>query len=165
VVVGLAGLLLLGAGIAEARLVRERGSGWDAEARAGATRAAALFASLSAHLRASGGDRRFAERMAADEPVVAEILADVAFVQHLGRQERAQLVRFEPVSARPAGPYLAEVLAREYWITRVEPAGDGATRSDVVLVRYALRREAGGWRVADWVVEAGGAGQGAEAPR
>jgi hypothetical protein len=149
-----AGLALLAAAMSEARGARALETAWfDDGARDGAARAAELFASLSAHLRSSGGDPRFTDRIAADPPVVAELLADIAFAQHRGQVERAQLVRCDVRSVKPVGLDLAEVRAKEYWVTRREGAAGPSTRSDVVAVRYAMRRDGGGWRVADWVVD------------
>lgn len=156
------GLALLLAAAAEAIRKEQADRAWlDDGAREEAFRGAARFATLAAHLRASGGDPRFADRIPADPPVVAELLSDITVAQHHGLVERAQLVRFEPRAVDAVGPELAEVRATEYWITRSGgPAGE-ATRSDVVPVRYAMRRDAGGWRVADWALDGGRA---AEAP-
>ncbi|WP_242393099.1 hypothetical protein [Anaeromyxobacter oryzisoli] len=150
--VGVAGLALLCGAVVEASSRREDGTWLDAASREAAARSAALFASLSGHLRASGGDRRFAERLPADDGVVSEVLADIAFVQHQGREERPQLVQFEVREVKPVAPGLAEVRAREFWVTR--STRDGASsRSDVVPVRYAVRRDGRGWRVADWDID------------
>jgi hypothetical protein len=151
-----AGVAGLAAARCEAGAAGRGAEGWfDASARRGAADTAALFASLSAHLRASGGDRRFAERIAADDAVVSEILADIAFVQHRGRAERPELVKFELGEVKPVAPGLAEVRAREFWVTRIEDGGRGSTRSDVVPVRYAVRRDGASWRVVDWDIDVG----------
>lgn len=151
VFVGVAGVALFCATLIEARSGRDDAAWFDAEAREGAARSGALFASLSAHLRASGGDRRFAERIPGDEAVISEILADIASVQHRGHDERAQLVKFEVLEVKPVAPGLAEVQAREFWVTR----SGASSRSDIVPVRYAVRRDGGSWRVADWRIDLG----------
>jgi hypothetical protein len=148
-----AGLVLLAAAAVEASRARRAEAEWlDGTARTGAANAAALFASLTGHLRASGGDPRFADRLPADPPVIAELLADIAFVQHRERLENPRLVKFDLRSVEAVGPGLAEVRAREYWITTTQHRGEVSTRSDAVTVRYAVRRDAGTWRVADWAV-------------
>jgi hypothetical protein len=151
-----AGLALLGVAWWDGSRTHSPDAWLDATAREEATKAARLFAAMSAHLHASSGDARFAERLAADEPVIRELLADAAFVQQSGREEHSKLVEFRVVGLRAVGPDIAELRAREYWVTRSRgPAGEGV-RSDVTPVRYALRREAGGWRVADWTIDLGG---------
>ena len=147
--------LLLAAAEDAVREGRADRAWFDDGAREEAFRGAATFATLTAHLRASGGDPRFADRIPADPPVVAELLSDITVAQHHGLVERAQLVRFEPRAADAVGPELAEVRATEYWVTRSVGAAGEAVRSDVVAVRYAMRRDAGGWRVADWAFDGG----------
>jgi hypothetical protein len=157
-VVGLAGALLLLAATLEARQAERAEKEWlDPAAAEAASAVVARFASLAAHLRATSGDSRFADRIPADPPVVGELVADIAFAQHQGLVERAQLVRIERRSLEAVGLDVAELRATEYWITRSEGPAGPATRSDVVSVRYALRRDAGGWRVADWALDDGAA--------
>lgn len=155
----LAGAVLLAVAVAEARGSRGSEAWLDGTARAEAVKAARLFAAMSAHMRASNADRRFAERLAADEPVVDEILADIAWVQHRGREERPRLMDFRAGEVRAAGAGFAELTAREYWVTRSVGSGGEAVQTDVVQVRYALRRTGLGWRVADWMFDSGAASE------
>jgi hypothetical protein len=114
-----------------------------------------LFVALSAHLRSAGGDPRFAERLPAGPPVVDELLAEVAYLQRSHRAEAPHLVRLEIRDVRSVGLETAVVRTREFWVTREAGAADRPARSDVVAARYDLRREAAGWRIAAWEVDAG----------
>ncbi|HSN90496.1 MAG TPA: hypothetical protein VLS93_04650 [Anaeromyxobacteraceae bacterium] len=152
--------LLAWSALAAARREGPAGAWLDGAAREGAVEAARRFAALSAHLHGSGGDPRFAERLDADEAVVAELLAEVAFARHAGRVEEPRLVRLEALEVRAAGAEVAEVRAREFWVTRTVAAGREEIRSDVVATRTAMRRGGAGWRVAGWTVEIPGDGEG-----
>ncbi len=152
----IAGFALLLAALADARHAERSGADWlDGREREGAAGTAALFARLSSHFRASGGDPRFSDRIPADPPVIAELQADVAFARHGGLVERPRLVKFEALEVVPDGPGFAKVRATEYWITQTEGPEEPSVRSDVVSVRYAMRRDAAGWRVADWILDGG----------
>ncbi len=132
----------------------------DADRR-GATDAVQLFLTLSTHLRAADGDTRFAERIPASDEVVDEVMRDVAFLRHAARQEEVRLVRSEVRDVRAAADGGATVRTKEYWITRELAAPSPTlpqTYSDVVLARYAVRREAGGWRVESWDIDMDGDG-------
>jgi hypothetical protein len=155
------GLALLAAAAASAVLGERSSASWlDAAAREGAVEAARRFAALSAHLQGSGGDPRYAERLPADEPVVADALAEAEFARHAGRVEEPRLIRLEAVEVRAAGTDVAEVRAREFWVTRTAADGREELRSDVVNVAYLVRREGSGFRVASWTVEMPESGDG-----
>lgn len=147
-----AGLAVLALG-AWTALARGRGEAAPLTAadRDEATAAVQRFASLSAHLRGSGGDPRFAERLPADPDVVEELSAEIAFSREAGRREEPRLVRAEVLSLEASGAEGAVARVREFWITRTAGA-PGAPRSDVVTLRYELRRDVAGWRVAAWDV-------------
>jgi len=165
------GLAALGA--AAVRSAPAAGRGAEGGELAPASRDAAVetvqrFLAVFRHLHASGGDARFAERMPADPPVVEEAMADVAFTRHQGRIEEPALVRVEVREVRAAGVDRAEVATKEYWVTRssaVTPGGPaGPTVPSVVQIRYLVRRDSGGWRVADWALDTGPpGGRGTEA--
>jgi hypothetical protein len=148
------GAALLAAGWREAGTADRSARGTlDDRASQDAAGAAARFAQLTAHLRSSSGDRRFADRLEADPPVVEELLADIAMALHQGLHEEGRLVRFEVLDVRAEGIGLAAVRAKEFWITRITRDGRSSARSEVVEVTYAMRQDAGGWRVADWVID------------
>lgn len=132
----------------------------------GLARTVETFLRMGAHLHASSGDARFADRLEAPPEVVEELLADIGFVRHGGRIEEPQLVRVEVRDARAAGPSGAEVRTREYWVTRsrslvrAEPVRSEAS---VVEARYALERASSGWRVVDWALDLGPGGAAAKA--
>ncbi len=154
------GLALIGSAAWEAARVPREGALTDVErkATAGAVR---TFLTMSSHLRGSGGDQRFAERLPADDQVIDEMLAEIEFLRHVGRVEEARLVRADVRDVRAEAEGIASVLTKEYWITRematrtpIQPQ----TRSDVVLARYTVRRDAGGWRVVSWQIDMDGDG-------
>ncbi len=122
--------------------------------RAAAVEAVRAFVSLSAHLRGSGGDRRFAERVPAAPAVVDELVADAKEGRRLGRLDQSRLVQADVRRVREVGLEMVEVTTKEYWVTR-DSSDSSRYRSDVVPVRYVVRREGGAWRVVDWNVEAG----------
>ncbi len=118
----------------------------DQEAASGAVR---LYLTLTAHLRGAG-DPRFAERLPADPAIVDEVVADVRAARAMGKREEPRLLRAEIRAVRPMGPELAEVLTKEFWVTRDLAAQTNAVHSDVTWARYTLRRDGAGWRVAAW---------------
>ncbi len=120
------------------------------------------FVSLSSHLRGSGGDERFADRIPADPAVVAELVSEVELSRRLGLHEESRLVRADAREVRHVGPYLVEVRMKEYWVMRSGPGGSDV-RPDVLPVRYLLRRDGGAWKVADWDLELGAEAQEAHA--
>jgi hypothetical protein len=149
--VGLAGLCLAGWRAAAAPEAPPLG---DADRRA-ATDAVHLFLALSAHLRGTGGDSRYADRLPARPAVVEELSREVEYRWHGGHQEEPRLVRLEIRDVAAAGPEQAAVKTREFWITRELRKDDAPVRSDVVFARYLVEPGAGGWRVVDWDVEEG----------
>jgi len=152
--------LLAWAGWAGLEAPSRDGALTDADRR-GATDAVQLFLTLSNHLRAADGDPRFAERLPASEEVVDELIRDLEFLRHAAREEEARLVRSEIRDVRAAGDGRATVRTKEYWVTRQLTAPSPTlpqTYSDVVLARYAVRREAGGWRVESWHIDMDGDG-------
>jgi hypothetical protein len=122
--------------------------------RKAVTEAVYGYAELAAHLHGSGGDPRFAERLPADPEVVSDVLGDIEFATHAGRIEEPRLFRAEFRDVHPAGFDTYDVDVKEYWVTRTISAGGAilGTRSDVVLVRYVVRRGPGGWKVVAWDV-------------
>jgi len=123
--------------------------------RDGAIAAVRSFVSLSTHLRSSGGDERFADRIPADRAVVSELVTDVELGRRGGREEEeSRLVRVDVRDVRPSLAFLVEVRTKEYWVTRSRPGG-ADVRSDVLLVRYVVRRDGGAWKIADWDLELG----------
>ena len=145
---------------------RREGALTDADRR-GAADAVRLFLTLSAHLRTAGGDPRFAERLPASDEVVDEVLQDITFLRHAAREEEARLVRSEVRDVRGEGDGRATVRTKEYWVTReltALPPALPQTYSDVVLARYAVRRETGGWRVESWRIDMDGDGDGGAGP-
>jgi hypothetical protein len=151
-IVAVAGLALLAAAsVPAARAARAARDLPQADRRA-ATAAVQSFLTLSAHLRGSGGDPRFAERLPASEAVVGELMDEIAYLRHAGRLDEPRLVRSEIREVKPEADGLAAVRTKEYWITRDVREG-GEVRSDVVLARYTLARDGAAWRVVDWSVD------------
>jgi hypothetical protein len=109
-----------------------------------------LFLSLGSHLRGTAGDPRYSERLPAAPEVVDEMLGEIQWVRQTGRVEEPKLVRGEVRAVETLGPDEARVRTKEFWVTRDLSAPDEKPRSDVVLAKYVLRREASGWRIVDW---------------
>lgn len=157
-----AGMAALGlASIRASRAGRgEEGAEVSAAERTGMEDAARLFARLSAHLKGSGGDRRFAERIPAAPEVVGDLLDETAFAASLGRIEEPHLQGVEYGKALRVAAGRAQLDAREYWVTRIH-SGSGTvleTRSDVISVRYLVEEDRGRWTVIGWnVIVPGGA--------
>ncbi len=156
-VVGLA--LIVGAAWDGARVSPRERALTDVE-RIAAADAVHAYLTMSSHLRSSGGDPRFAERVPADDQVTGELLREIEFLRHVSRVEEPRLVRAEVRDVRAEAEGIANVLTKEYWITRVTARTpfQPETRSDVVLARYTVRRESGGWRVASWQIDMNEAG-------
>jgi hypothetical protein len=111
-----------------------------------------LFLTLSGHLRAGGGDARYADRLPVDPMITDEIMGEVQFLARAHRVEIAKLVKLEVVELRPTGFDGASARTKEYWITR-EERSELPPRSDVVLARYELRRHPRGWQIVSWDVD------------
>lgn len=111
------------------------------------------FVQLSSHLYATGGDRRFAERLPSSPALIDEIVRDARYVLHNERVQEPSLMRLDIASIESPSPDVITVGVKEYWTTRyyfkVDHSFD-AVRSDVVLVQYRLQRDAGSWRVMSW---------------
>lgn len=156
-VVLVAGLLLLAGAAAQARRDAARAEVPTKEEERGAVEAVHSTVTLAAHLRGSGGDPRFAERIPASPEVIEALQRELEFMKHLGVVEDAELKRFEVGRVRRARPRVLEVDTREYWVTRqvsggVRPpeAARPDFRTDVVLTRWTVERQSGGWVVVDW---------------
>jgi hypothetical protein len=144
------GVVLVGGALALAAAAWNAADPVREERASGAELGAAVetvrtFVTLASHLRGSGGDERFAERIPAEPGVLAELEADLELGQQLGDQD-ARLVHADVKDVRPVARGLVEVRTREYWVTE----GDEAERANVLTVRYVLRREWSAWKVADW---------------
>jgi hypothetical protein len=153
-----AGLALFAADALRAR--SDRGAKASEQDLADAREAVRSFVSLSRHLYASGGDRRFAERLPASKDLVAEILADADLQRRkLGGIEQQHLVRASFGSARAPEPGRVELDVREYWVfTRAAPAPSATpapSTSAVLDVRYTVQREGPSWRVVAWALSGG----------
>ena len=125
--------------------------------RDAAVAAIRLFLSLSTHLARSGGDERFADRIAAAPEVVEEVMAGLAFIRHSGWTEDPQLVRMDVETVEPGIHDTVEVVTKEYWVVRAARLRAGTPEPkphvDVVRVRYNLQRDGAGWRIASWAIE------------
>ena len=115
-----------------------------------------FFLSLSAHLRASGGDARYADRLPADPGVTDELVGEVRLLALGRRVESPRLVKLELIEVRPTGLDGVEARTKEYWITEEQGTGR-RPRSDVVPASYELRRRQGRWQVVSWDIELPGA--------
>jgi hypothetical protein len=128
----------------------ERGT---AQERRAAADAVYLFRTLSAHLYASSGDARFAERLPASSLLVDELRADIAYLRRNGRIETPKLVRIEFLSADVSDGTRAEVTTREFWVTQHHWTGGAESdppRSDITYARYRLTRDGARWTVTAW---------------
>lgn len=151
----LAGLLALAAAAWRASTAAPAPALADAD-RKEAADTVRLYLAIAAHLRGSGGDPRYAERLPADPAIVEGIQREIEYRRHGGHQDEPRLQRLEIREVRAMGAERADVRTKEYWITRDLAAPDAGARSDVVLARYLLRRDSGAWRVADWDVDEDG---------
>lgn len=151
-----AGLAALVAGAWRASTTGTHGLAGKSEAAA-ASEVVVSFLRMSAHLRGSRGDDRFAERLPAARDVVEELLAETDALTRAGVTETPRLLRADVRVVTPLADDAVEVFTREYWITDVAGEGRGPerTRSDVVDARYAVVHEPGGWRVAAWRLDTG----------
>ncbi|HET9554256.1 MAG TPA: hypothetical protein VFP50_14910 [Anaeromyxobacteraceae bacterium] len=155
------GLAALGAAALRAR-APEGAEALPPAERAEVEATARLFTRLAAHLKGSGGDPRFAERIPAAPAVVEELLAEAAFVDRAGRREEPRLQRIELGTPVRVAPGRVRIDARELWVTRVVARGGQPleTRSDVISVRYLLDADRGRWQVAAWsLIGPGGEGR------
>jgi hypothetical protein len=126
------------------------------EDKKSATEAIRLTLTLMAHLHASGGDPRFAERIPASDGVVAEMMADVEYVKRNHRRQDMTLEDLEVLSAETVGTSRVEVVTRESWRVGYQVIGTDAvepTRQHVTRGRYLVVRDQTGWRVAGWAVD------------
>jgi hypothetical protein len=152
-----AGLLLLAVAAVQARREAARAEVPTKEEERQAIETVHSMVTLAAHLRGSGGDPRFAERIPASPPVLEALQRELEFARHLGVVEDPELRKFEVGRVRRVRPRVVEVDTREYWVTRqvsaaVRPpeAAPPAFRTDIVLTRWSVARQAGGWVVVDW---------------
>lgn len=122
--------------------------------RQGAEQALREFHALSRHLYATGADPRFADRLPAAPPVVQELMADIAYLQHSGMSQEPKLVRLEVVTVRPFGASSLVLDTHEYWVVQLFTAPGhvpvGPPRSEVSWATYRLDFDAGRWRVGAW---------------
>lgn len=121
------------------------------ETRRDAEAALREFHAVSRHLYASGGDPRFAERLPAGPGVLAEVLDDIAYLQHRGLAQEATLMRLDVNEVRRLGEASVALDVREYWVFRRLRASDrrqlDEPRAQVLESTYVLRQNAGRWRV------------------
>jgi len=121
-----------------------------------ATETIRLALTLMAHLHASGGEPRFAERIPASEGVVAEMMADVDYVKRNHRRQDMELEELEVLSAEFVGESRVEVLTRESWRVGYHVVGTDVTdppRRHVSHGRYLVVQDVSGWRVEGWAFE------------
>jgi hypothetical protein len=148
----LAGALLFGVAVLESR-VEEPPGPRDAPPEAAA--AVREFITLARHYEASGGDRRFAERLPATEAMVAEIRGGAEWERHLSDSTVLEPVRVDVLSAKLDRAGAATVRTREYLIAhvRIRSGPSGFEEQDRAVVgawEYRLVRAGASWRVADW---------------
>ena len=109
---------------------------------------------LMGHLYASGGDRRFAERMPASEAVVGEMIEDIRYLGRRHRVQEPRLSGIEFTAVEPLGGEELEVRTRERWTIRVVTARDGREagppRTQSFAAKYRLSRGGRGWKVEAW---------------
>ena len=109
---------------------------------------------LMAHLVASGGDPRFAERMAVTPEILEEIRSDIEYLSGNRRFQDSRLQKLELLAAVPAGEGRLELRTREFWIHRTfwsDGRGEAdPPRSVIVYPRYRMVRENSGWLVYGW---------------
>lgn len=123
------------------------------EDRRDAANSVYLFRSVSAHLYASSGDARFADRLPASPQVTNEIRGDITYVRRNGRIETPKLVRIEFLASDVTDQTRAEVTTREYWVTEHHFTGGGEAeppRSDITYSRYRLNKDGSRWIVIAW---------------
>lgn len=124
------------------------------------------YLKMTSHLYGSGGDPRFAERIRAAAPLVAETLADVDYLRRNGRVQDPVLVKMEPLSADAVGTGVV-LKTKEFWVTRTFRVGsDQETdppRSEIVFAKYSLEPDGKGWKVVSWDFNAPPRGVDAEA--
>lgn len=111
------------------------------------------FVQLSSHLYATGGDRRFAERLPSSPALIDEVVRDARYVLHNERVEEPSLIRLDVASIASPSADVITVDVREYWTTRYYFKADrsfDSVRSDIVRVQYRLQRDGGSWRVMSW---------------
>jgi len=106
------------------------------------------------HLYGSGGDRRFAERLAISSAILDEVIEDV---RYLGRQHLVQeqtLTDLEILELDTLSADRVELRTREQWLVRVlsttSQLAIGPAQSHVSHGRYLLSRGGKGWSVAAW---------------
>jgi hypothetical protein len=153
--VAVLGAALLALGVQAWRVAAERPAvDLPPEDQKAAADAVYLFLSLASHLRGTAGDPRYSERLPASPEIVDEMVGEIRWVRAAGRIEEPRLVRGEVRSVEALGPDEARVLTKEFWVTRdLSAPHTEKPRSDVVLAKYVVRRDASGWRVADWDLE------------
>lgn len=111
------------------------------------------FRMLAAHWYGTDGDRRFAERLPATQPLVDELRSDIAYVRRNGRIETPRLMRAEVLRVEVRSESAAEVTTREMWVTEFRWEGGGVSdepRSDILFARYRLIRDGSKWIVSAW---------------
>ena len=109
---------------------------------------------LMAHLYASGGDPRFAERLRLAPELLDEIQRDIEYLAKNRRVQNPRLQRLELLGADPAGKGQLVLRTREFWIHRTFWSnGSGESdppRSVILYARYQLVQENSGWSIFGW---------------
>lgn len=126
--------------------------------KAAAVESLRLSLALVGHLYASGGDERFAERIPASPAVVAEMMADIVYLRHNGRYHELSLHGLEVLGIDPLSSDRVEIRTKEYWTVRTLFLADGSEadppRGQTAFARYRMAREAAGWKIEAWDLDA-----------
>ncbi len=106
---------------------------------------------VMAHLYASGGDPRFAERMPVSQEILEEFGRDIEYLAMNGRIQESRLQKLEPIGVAFSGDDRLELATREFWIHRTfwsdRSAESDPPRSAILYARYRLVLENTGWRI------------------
>jgi len=137
------------------RVAPENAEGADqAEVEAAASNTVQQFVSIARHAYQSGGDPRFAERLPASEPVIAELLDEIEYLKKNGRVQIGTLQRFEVLAIERVAANRAIVRTAEDWVVYTADPASGARfepdRLHAVFAEYRLARRGPAWQVAEW---------------
>jgi len=126
----------------------------DPEVEAAVSNTVHQFISIARHAYQSGGDMRFAERLPASEPVIAELMDEIAYLNKNGRVQMSRLARFEILDVELVAANRAVVRTAEDWVVYTANAADGERfdedRVHSVFAEYRLARRGPGWQVVQW---------------
>lgn len=124
------------------------------EQRQSAEAALRQYHALARHLYATAGDPRFTDRIPASQPVIDELLSDVAYLQHRGLTQQPNLVRLDVTTARALDERRVVLNTREYWVVQVVGATDRRPveppRSQRFDGKYLMQKQGNAWRVEQW---------------